>query len=950
MLYLNAQSLIRKINELRVVVVMKKPDVIAITETWTNDDIDNSFLKIDGFELLEREDRVDTDRGRGGGILVYARKELCAWREEVTGEFCQCVCIKMREGRGDIAIYVVYRSPNSTSVNDGLLCSLMDGLRGKFVIVGDFNYPGIRWTTGGSDAKGRPFYETVTERCMTQHVEIPTHISGNVLDLVLSSDEELVQCVEVEGRLGKSDHEMIAVTVGINPIKAKRSETARDFRKSNFIEMRRRTNQIDWVDTFDERDTEDCWAILKGFIDEMIEDFVPLRRKRSGRAPAWMDAEVKKAIREKKKSWDKWKRTKKEEDKKEYKKWETKVKKMVQNRKNGLERQIAKDCKSNPKRFYSYVNNARSSRSTIGPIKKNGELVVDPKEQANVFNAHYSSVFNRGGAATPELTSNGTHRIEDIEINEEVIKSAIQQLNEFSAPGPDGISNKIIVELKDELALPLSLLFRKSLDEARIPSDWRLSNVSPVYKKGSKAEPVNYRPVSLTSNVCKLMERVINVSFSAFLNKHVLNNSQHGFRRGRSCQTNLIEFLDKVTGWLDDGDSVDVLYLDFSKAFDKVNHQMLLAKLAAAGVEGKLLAWLEDWLLGRQQRVVVNGHCSDWATVDSGVPQGTVLGGPLFTVYIKDIDGVVIFVFIRKFADDTKAAGKVNNTEDAQRFQEDIDRLDDWADEWAMQFNQSKCKTMHLDKKNPRFMYTMKGIPIAEIDSEKDLGVWFDSSMKPSLQCEQAAKNAHRILSLIGKTFHYRTKNTLVPLYMSLARPKLEFAVAAWSPWLEKDIECLEKVQRRLIRMLSNVRGSTYDEKLRDAGLTTLKARRERGDAIETFKTLNGFNDVSKNDWFQISLVESERQSTRSNTIIGNGGNQKRKHDVILKERARTESRNNCFRFRIARAWSDLPDSVKEAKTVNGFKNSYDSWMKKQKQSEVGMDRGTITSESNGRH
>ena len=220
------------------------------------------------------------------------------------------------------------------------------------------------------------------------------------------------------------------------------------------------------------------------------------------------------------------------------------------------------------------------------------------------------------------------------------------------------------------------------------------------------------------------MERVVNEPFSAFLDKHVLNETQHGFRKRRSCQTNLIEFFDNITNWIDEGESVDVLYLDFAKAFDKVSHKILLAKLAAAGVGGKLLDWMEDWLVGRKQRVVVNGEYSGWLPVDSGVPQGTVLGGPLFTVFIKDIDGVVYFVFIRKFADDTKAAGRVNDIDDAKRFQSDIDRMVDWADRCEMQFNRDKCKTMHLGRNNPRFTYTMKGLPIEAIESEKDLGIW----------------------------------------------------------------------------------------------------------------------------------------------------------------------------------------------------------------------------------
>ena len=181
------------------------------------------------------------------------------------------------------------------------------------------------------------------------------------------------------------------------------------------------------------------------------------------------------------------------------------------------------------------------------------------------------------------------------------------------------------------------------------------------------------------------------------------------------------------------------------------------------------------------------------------------------------------------------------------------------------------------------------------------------------------------MLGLIAKSFHYRTKSTLIPLYKSLVRPKLEFSAAAWNPWLEKDVECLEKVQRRLVRLLSNVKGATYEEKLNDAGLTTLRDRRERGDLIEAFKTLNGFNNVDQAEWFEISAPDQSRHSTRSaSTIASNGVEIDRTN--ILRERARTETRNQSYRLRTARAWSLLPDAVRNTKSTNAFKNAYDTW------------------------
>ena len=929
MLYSNAQSVINKIEELRAVVSIKRPDVIALTETWTNDDISDDYLNIDGYELMERKDRSDTDRGRGGGILIYVIKGRCAWKEKTGGCFEQHALVRMRGKNGDLGINILYRSPNSSSANDASLCEILRELRGPFVLIGDINYPGIQWESGRADAKSRLFYEEMEDNFFTQHVDKPTHKSGNILDLVISRDENLVESVEYEGRLGKSDHEMLMVTLRMEIEVPSIPANSRDYNRANYVEMRKEMRNVNWEEKLNQSGVEETWCILKRTLDQMVDKWVPWRRK-SGRhnVPRWMNNEIRTAVTKKKKAWRKWKESRRDEDKREYNIWETKTKKLIRKRKNALERQIARESKSNPKSFYSHINSARRNRSSIGPLKIDGDLVVNPKDQSNALNDYFSSVFTRCNVESPQMEQpTGIGSIENVAITEESIKNEIGRLKQFSAPGPDDVTNRILIELCTEIAKPLATLFTKSFDEGKIPDDWRLSNVTPVYKqKGSKSEPGNYRPVSLTSNVCKLMEKLVNRALCTHLESGVLNNTQHGFRKGRSCQTNLIEFFDKVTQWTDAGDSVDVLFLDFRKAFDKVDHSRMMVKLAAAGVHGKLWRWIKDWLSGRRQRVVVKGESSEWIVVESGLPQGTVLAGPLFTVYVKDIDWAVIIAFILKFADDTKMAMAIKSFEDARRFQEDIDRLCKWAEDWAMEFNIEKCKIMHIGRNNPRYSYVMNGRVLSVTEEERDLGTWTDCSLKPHLQCTKAANGANRVLGLILKSFHYRTKQSLVPLFKTLVRPKLEFAAASWNPWHEGDIERLRKVQKRLIRSLSNVRGATYEEKLKDAGLTTLKARRERGDLIEAFKTIHGLNNVDKSSWFRFDEQDAARASTRSNTNVENGRNEHRSN-VLIRERARTELRNNCFRLRVGRTWNNLPDTVRNVKSTNAFKNAYDSWL-----------------------
>ena len=254
------------------------------------------------------------------------------------------------------------------------------------------------------------------------------------------------------------------------------------------------------------------------------------------------------------------------------------------------------------------------------------------------------------------------------------MKSTIERLKENAAARPDGVPNKLLKETVDQIKLPLSILFRQSLQQEMIPDEWREASITPIFKKG-KSEPGNYRPVALTSAVCKVMERIVKEGIEKHIEENGLTgNSQHGFRHGRSPQTNLIEFMDQTRKWIDNGRAFNIVYMDFTKAFDKVCHASLAVKLKANGLEGKLLGWIKNWLYRRRQRVVVDGEWSDVEEVLSSVIQGSVLVGTFFNMFINDLDERII-AFLRKFADDTKMARLVENEDDASELQKDIDAL-----------------------------------------------------------------------------------------------------------------------------------------------------------------------------------------------------------------------------------------------------------------------------------
>jgi hypothetical protein len=362
------------------------------------------------------------------------------------------------------------------------------------------------------------------------------------------------------------------------------------------------------------------------------------------------------------------------------------------------------------------------------------------------------------------------------------------------------------------------------MNEGKVPTDWKKANVVLIFKKGAKAEACNYRPISLTCVCCRVMESIIKEDIVGHLDRNkIIKNSQHGFKAGRSCTTNLLEFFEPVTKAVDQGKPVDIVYLDFATAFDKVPHGRLLNKLAVAGISGNLYRWIKDWLTDRYQRVVINGQYSEWTRVLSGVPQGSVLGPILFNIFINDLDSAVTAgQLLKKFADDTKVGQILENSTSALELQASLDNLFNWSVTWGMEFNLKKCHVMHVGPTNQAHVYTMGGQQLSVSTAERDVGVTVSDNLKPTDQCKKAAATANAVLSQIQRAFHYRDRHTYVKLYVQYVRPHLEFASPAWAPWTVSDSDCLEKVQERAVRAVSGLQGRTYQDWLHKLGLPSL--------------------------------------------------------------------------------------------------------------------------------
>ena len=443
--------------------------------------------------------------------------------------------------------------------------------------------------------------------------------------------------------------------------------------------------------------------------------------------------------------------------------------------------------------------------------------------------------------------------------------------------------------------------------------DWKRANISPIYKKGCRSEPLNYRPISLTSVACKILERIIKKQLVLHLESgNLMSKAQHGFRSGKSCTTQLLEYLYDVENALDNGDSVDAVYLDFSKAFDSVSHCHLLKKLQAAGIEEPLLSWMRSFLTGRQQRVTIRGVTSSWRNVWSGVPQGSVLGPTLFLVYVNGLLDDVQSEG-KLFADDAKIYRRIRDSEDQKQLQADLDKLQEWSDRWFLKFNTGKCKKIGFGPRNSNFSYSMGGTQLTHSQQESDLGVVISADLKPSAQVVKAASSANSMLGQIRKTFTCLNEKTLPPLFKALVRPRMEFAIQAWSPYLRKDVQKLEKIQRRATKLVPSLSNLPYEARLSALGLTTLEERRTRGDMLETFKILKGLDKVDADSAF-LALEENQAR-TRGHQL------------KLAKPRHRTVKRNAFFTARVVDIWNRLPEQVINSSNINQFKRRYDRYM-----------------------
>ena len=931
-LYSNVDSLLNKKDELEARISQSKPDVIALTEIFPKNiqyEVDNAELSITGYKLF-----LSTKRKRG--VAIYIKENLEAYESNMNGQdFEESVWIDLITAAGKILIGCIYRSPSSATENDDLLKQLlrkaMDSqhIYVNVVIVGDFNIPEIDWNTNailGNSGLAHAFIDLLDDLYLNQLITKPTRVregqQSNVLDLLITDQENIVEHWELNAPLGKSDHLTLDFTLGQHPLKTG-SNLRYAYYKGRYDEMRKYVTENNSFDVPTGSDTITRCSHLEAAIMKVTDLFVPKFKSRPQK-PLWMNKETREAVKSKHKAWNIYQKHRSEEARINYNTIRNKTTKIVKQAKQDFEHKLSNEVKSNPKSFWKYVQSKTKSKSTLGILNKpDGSQAETDQDKAETLNQFFASVFTvEDMSNVPSFQDRAFLTILDnITFTQDMVRECLSKLDHSKSPGPDGVHNRVLKELADILAQPVADLFNESMDSGVVPASWRTANVTPIFKKGDKRNPGNYRPVSLTSTLGKLMEKIVRDE----VNKHMTSNKlysphQHGFKKGKSCGTQLLEVSEDWTSLLDDDNSIDCIYLDYKKAFDSVPHQRLMTKVYAYGIRGKLWNWIKAYLHDRSQQVVINGFSSKPSKVSSGIPQGSVLGPELFLIFINDLPEIVKSPngVVKLFADDTKLYSVVNDKRDQVSLQEDLQKINEWADLWQLPFNQDKCKVVHYGRKNPGYTYQLSddGSIISSSSTEKDLGVTFDNQLKFTPHVDRVAATSNRKMGIIKRTFSSLDPRSLVQLYKAIVRPSLEYCSQVWHPCLKKDQQKLEKVQRRATKCLTGLKDCCYSDRLASLKLPSLSYRRHRADLIQTFKIVKGLEDINPDTFFKFS----SHGKTRGHRY------------KITKQRAKTNRRLSSFSQRMITEWNNLPDYVVNSSSLNSFKaNLEKAWRNRDK-------------------
>ena len=811
---INFQSVWGKKELFHKEVLKINPNIIIGSETHIDPSIGVSEFVPPGYTAFRR------DREDGwGGVVIMTKLSLFA-EEVFKSKDTECIAVKIETFKKPVVIVSAYRSPETKLPYLENLSRDIKSIISKYEaspiwIGGDWNLPDIDWSTNTivSHNYSKQINETainmVYDCNLDQIIDFPTR-KNNTLDIILTNNSSLLS--DVKDFPGISDHTAIGVIeVMCHPIRQRSiKRTVHVWGRANIPLLKEDLKTACALFCAKHENgnlsIDSIWDEFKNIINETMRK-IPTKTLRQRFSQPWVNRKCRRLSRRKKRLYKRARRTRLESD---WLRFRNVVNECRKQCRKAHDKYINENIleSTDTKHFYKYVKYKQKDNITVAPLKKNGSIIIDDQKKANILNEQYCSVFSKPNKDIPPIRSPSVEdTMPEIDINKTGVEALLNRLNTQKATGPDGISSRFLKEFSAEISSPLTLIFNLSLKSGTLPRDWLHAFVVPVYKGGNKDKnkAENYRPVSLTSICCKCLEHIVYSNIMTHLNlNNILSDYQHGFREKRSCVSQLLTTINDFARNLNDKKQTDSILLDFSKAFDKVNHFKLCLKVSHYGIRGTTLKWIKAFLSNRTQQVLLNGKSSDTANVLSGVPQGTVLGPLLFLIYINDMPSYVKS-HIRLFADDAYLYRIIDRIDDPITLQEDLTALQQWETLWDMEFHPEKCKHLTITNKSKPIesSYSIHQTELEKVSNAKYLGVTLNNKLKWNTHIDTVCKKANQKRSFLQRNLWNCSRNIKAKAFNTYVRPILSYASPVWNPVSNQSLcDNLEMVQRKGARFV----------------------------------------------------------------------------------------------------------------------------------------------------
>lgn len=775
---------------------------------------------------------------RGGGVLIAVSKTLASRLivlDNIDSDF-EHLYVSVGKNNTKFIISCTYIPPNSDVSCYVEVISQIEHLKQtfpdhSFLITGDFNIPNIKWSYVNNisqidflpkitkETKGisRYFHSYILKLKLLQK-NVHTNIANNTLDLVLSTLLDFI--VEIPDEfISKTDvyHPPLEIIIDLKKI-ITFSHCSSDFsplhlvtydyKNANYDLINEKINDINWNEELDNLNTLDAIDKFYYIVNSLIDENVKKKTIEFDNFPNWFSNKLKSLIIDKKKAHVIYKKTGSALDYQEFSRLRRLTKVEINISYNNYIKNVENSILDNPRYFWKFISTKNNNcRLPKNMFLENTES-KNNTESADLFKKFFMSVYETHNNVN--ISHNEEGNFEKVEFKLDDIIQAIKEIKNSNTIGPDGMPVSFLKNTIYQISLPLHIIFNKSLNSGENHFLWKLNHITPIFKNGDRNNVANYRPITIISSVAKILDNMIAKYMQKFFEK-IISPMQHGFVKGSSTLTNLSIFTNYLYESFADQTQVDCIYIDFKKAFDLVDHSLLITKLYRYGVPKCIIIWIQNYLDNRKGKVKVNGVFSMIFGISSGVPQGTHIGPILFIIFVNDIIDIFKSSLALLFADDLKLYLKIKDLMDCLLLQDDLDNLFQWCTDNFMSVNILKTKIMSYTRKVTRidYNYSMNDAVLCRTDIIKDLGINFDSKLDFEFHCNKILTSANRTwYNILRNCSDFKDPNVIKTLYLSLVRSKITYGSIIWRPIFKNSLQKFEKLQHKALRKIAFLKGT----------------------------------------------------------------------------------------------------------------------------------------------